>query len=559
MTLSIVVPVYRPDPVVFREAIESVLAQTDPDWELLLVADGPQPDHTDEILNALSDQRIRVERLESQQGIIAATNAGISASTGEFVSFLDNDDVLHVDAVAAVRAAYADAEAVDVVYTDEDKLDLEGRRIDPFHKPAWSPERLRAQMYIGHFAAYRRALVDELGGMRPGYDGAQDHDLALRVTERARRVAHVPRVLYHWRQGAESTALDPAAKTWAFEAGVRAVQDHLERVGLEAVAALEPSRMIITVDPALTSTPMVSVIILTGGFERTVAGETFVLVERAIRSIVGRTTYSDYEIVVVFDRNSTDELVERVVALGDGRVRVVRDDQPFSFSGANNLGVSQAMGERLVFLNDDTEIVTPDWLERMVLWMDQPDVGAVGCLLEYPDGRIQQAGVFSRRGEPFHRSCGLAAATHGYFNANLITLNSLAVTGACLGVRRDRYEAVGGYSTAFPMNFNDVDLCLKLVAKGWRTVLDNRLRVVHYETSSRPVRVDEWEVRLMEERWMSILSNDPWDNPNLDAYRVDEIPPPPALTRLRELNGWRWPTRVWPVAELAEASLATAG
>ncbi len=552
--LSIVVPVYQPDTEVFVEAIDSVLSQTDPAWELLLVADGPQPDETNEILEGLDDPRIIVRRLSEQQGIIGATNAGVEIATGEFVSFLDNDDVLHHDAVAAVRAVYEEHSTVDVIYTDEDKLDLDGKRHDPFHKPGWSPERLRAQMYIGHFAAYRSALIEELGALRPGYDGAQDHDLALRATERARQVAHIPRVLYHWRQGENSTALDPAAKTWAFDAGVRAVQSHIDRTGLDATATLETNRMIIEIEPNLVDKPLVSIIILTGGFVRSVAGETFILVERAVRSVVERSTYDNYEIVMVFDRdNSTDELIERVSGIAGDKIRVVRDPNPFSFSGANNLGVSHAKGDRLVFLNDDTEIVTENWLERLVLWMDQPDVGAVGCCLEYPDGRIQQAGVFSRRGEPFHRSAGLAADSHGYFNAHLITLNSLAVTGACLGLRRDRFDAVGGFSYEFPMNFNDVDLCMKLLAQGWRSVLDNRLRVVHFETSSRPVRVDAWEVGLMNDRWHHALSNDPWDNPNLMGYRVDELAPPASLTRLRELSGWRWPARIWPPDARAES------
>lgn len=545
--ISIVVPVYRPDPDHLQAAISSVVDQSDSDWQLVLVADGPQPADVDAVLDASADDRITVARRKEQGGIVDASNDGIGLSTGEFVTFLDNDDTLSPRAVAACRFAVEQHDDVDVIYTDEDKLDIRGRRVDPFHKPSWSPERLRTQMYTGHLGVYRRSLVEQVGRMRAAFNGSQDHDLALRVTEIARRITHIPQVLYHWRQSATSTALDPSAKDWAFEAGVRAVQDHLDRSGVPATAVRDGARVgVIAVNPRLTEFPLVSVIVLTGGRRRTSRGADFVLVENAIRSVVEDSTYPNYEIVVVLDRTSTDQLAERLLELGKGRVRIVRDHQPFSFSGANNLGVSHAFGDHLIFLNDDTEIVTPDWMERFVLWMSLDGVGAVGCCLEYPDGRVQHAGVFSRNGEPSHRYAGFHGTAPGAFGVLGLTINCLAVTGACLGVMRERFDAVGGFSTVFPLNFNDVDLCLKLVDRGWRTVLDNRTRIVHFETSSRPKVVESWEHLSMLERWSGLLHDDPWDNVNLRGYGVEETPAPPQLTELRERSGWAPAPRSWP-------------
>lgn len=545
--LSIVVPVYRPDPAHLREAIDSVVGQDDPDWQLLLVADGPQPSDVDAILDSCDDDRMVIVRRPKQGGIVAASNNAIERATGDFLTFLDNDDTLSPRAVGACRFAIAQHDDVDVVYSDEDKLDLNGRRVDPFHKPAWSPERLRSQMYTGHLSVYRRSLVEQIGRLRSEFNGSQDHDLALRVTEVARRISHIPQVLYHWRQSATSTALDPSAKDWAFDAGVRAVQDHLDRTGIPALAERDHDRVgVIAVNPQLVDHPLVSIIMLTGGRRRTARGIDFVLVENAVRSVVEDSTYPNYEIVVVLDRTSTDELAETLITLSPRRVRIVRDTEPFSFSGANNLAVSHANGDHLIFLNDDTEIITPDWMERLVLWMSMDGVGAVGCCLEYPDGRIQHAGVFSRSGEPSHRYAGYHGTSTGFIQALGLTMNSLAVTGACLGVTRSNFESVGGFSTIFPLNFNDVDLCLKLIHVGLRNVLDNRTRIVHFETSSRQEIVESWEHLTMLERWSELLNDDPWDNINLHGCGVEETPSPPRLTELRELAGWAPPSRSWP-------------
>jgi GT2 family glycosyltransferase len=547
LMISIVMPVYRPEPQHLREAIQSVLGQTSEAWELVMVADGPQPRQVDQILEQLDDRRIVFHRRDEQGGIVAASNDAIDRASGEFVCFLDNDDTLDRSAIEACRDAILEHADTDVIYTDEDKLDMSGARVVPFHKPGWSPERLRSQMYIGHLAAYRRSLVVELGGLRQDFHGSQDHDLALRATECARRVVHIPRVLYHWRMAETSTALDPTTKDWAFEAGVRAVQSHLDRTGLQATAVRDFGRVgVVAVNPTLGEHPLVSLIVLTGGQKRIAAAREMVLVENCVESVVRCSTYPNYEIVVVLDQHARDELGDRLIDLGRGRVRIVRDTDAFSFAGANNKAVGQALGDHLIFLNDDTQVITEDWIERFVLLLSQDGVGAVGCCLEYPDGTIQHAGVFSRGGGPGHRSVGFHKTATGAFQALGLTLNSLAVTGACLGVSREKFEAVGGFSLLFPLNFNDVDLCLKLVSRGWRTVLDNRTRLIHFESSSREPAVESWEHLLLLERWWHLLDEDPWDNGNLYGYGVDELPPPTALTRLRELSGNTFAARSWP-------------
>ncbi|MDA3039860.1 MAG: glycosyltransferase [Actinomycetota bacterium] len=547
MTLSIVVPVYRPDPSHLVEAIDSVRAQTDPDWQLVLAADGPQPAEVDAVLDALDDPRIVLERCPTQGGISAATNAAIARATGEFVAFLDNDDVLSPRATQAIARATGLADDVDFVYSDEDKLDPGGRRVEPFHKPGWSPERLLGQMYTCHLSAYRKSLIDQVGGLRSEFNGAQDHDLALRISRLARRVVHIPEVLYHWRQSATSTALDPGSKQWAHDAGTRAVQAHLDDAGLPALAVSDAAYPGVTViNPALRAHPLVSIIVLTRGTARMIRNESVVLDEHGVRTVLQRSSYPNYEIVVVLDRDAPPALAAQLEALDPKRIRTVHNTEPFNFADANNFGVDQAEGTHLIFLNDDTEVKTPGWIERLVFWSSIPDVGVAGCCLEFADGRIQHAGIVSRASGPSHRWAGFAADHPGMFSSLRLTVNMLATTGACLAILRTRFEEVGGFTKLFPLNFNDVDLGLKLVSRGYRNVVDNRTRLYHFETSTRPKTVEANEVHLLFERWNGLINDDPWDNPNVRGVGVEETPAPPLLTRLREMHGTHYPPRAWP-------------
>jgi GT2 family glycosyltransferase len=551
--VSIVVPVWHPDAAHFQAAIDSVLAQDDGDWELILVADGPQPQDVQALL-AADDPRIKVIERSAQGGIVAATNDGLEVAQGEFIGFLDNDDTLAPRAVAACREVAARWPDVDVMYSDEDKLDEQGYRTQPFHKPAWSPERLLCQMYLGHLCVYRRTLVEDVGYLRQEFNGSQDFDLALRTTERARRIVHIPEVLYHWRMAPESTALNQGAKMWAFDAGVAAVQDALDRRGIPASANMHSSWPgIVCLDPAGKQVDRVSIVILTGGGRRVVRGAEVVLVEQAVASVVAETSHDNYEIIVVFDRTSTEELITRVEAVGQGKVRSIRNPKAFNYSEGNNIGASYATGDLLVFLNDDTEVITPDWLERLLLFSSFEGVGAVGTRLEYSDGRIQHAGVAARGGGPSHQYVGYANDHPGEFGALAVTRNVIGATGACLAVRTERFGEVGGFTTALPLNFNDVDFCLKFIRNGYRNVVDMRTRLVHHESSTRKDHVDSWEHQTILRRWGVFLHADPWDNPNFLADGVVQIAPAVHITAFREALGAPvHPPRPWPLDPLGE-------
>ncbi len=547
---SVLVPVWHPEPDHLAACLDSVRSQTTADWEVCLVLDGPQPAAVTELLE-VDDNRIRVKRRPENGGIAAATDDALEMAVGEFIVLLDNDDTLDAEALGTVAWEIANSRDVDFVFTDEDHLDAETEeRINPFYKPGFSVERLRQQMYLGHMIVCRRSLALAVGGFRPGFDGSQDHDLALRAVERARKVLHVPKLLYHWRESPTSTAMDAGAKDWAYEAGVRVVASHLERTGFPATASRNPRWPgIIDLEPELVEHPKVSIIIPTGGTRRIVHGADVILVEQAVQSIVKRSTYPDYEIVVVLDSHcDRAQLPAMREAAASADITFVGDDRPFNFSKACNLGSIRATGDILLFLNDDTEISMAGWLQRMVMYATRPDIGAVGAKLLYGDGRIQHAGTWSRHGSPAHRYVGYMGDHPGYLAALATAQNCVAVSAACLAVERHKFEAVGGFTPLFPLAYNDVDLCLKLSRSGYRTVVDCATEVIHHESSSRDPSVADWELDLLQRRWGPVLHADPYDNPNHTADRVEEYPPTSTfIADLRDHFGESdYRARAWP-------------
>ena len=551
---SVLVPVWHPQPDHLFACVGSVIDQTTSDWELCLVVDGPQPPSVDRVLAEIEtmDDRIRVHRRADNGGIGASSNDALAMARGEFVALLDNDDTLAPEALGTVAWEIAHHTQIDLVFTDEDHLDAKTEaRVSPFFKPGFSMDRLRQQMYLGHLVVLRKSLATAVGGFRSEFDGSQDHDLVLRVVEKARRVLHIPKVLYHWRESPSSTALDPGAKRWAYEAGVRAVQAHLERTGFPATArANEDWPGIIDLEPALDKTPPVSIVIPTGGTRRMVRGREVLLIEQAVESLVERSSYANYELVVVLDQHSTVDLVDRIVAAaGSASLQLVHDTRPFNFAKASNLGAVRARGEVLLFLNDDTEVIMANWIDRLVMYATRPDVGAVGPKLLYGDRRIQQAGIWARGGCPGHRYVGFLDRHPGYLASLTTSQNCLAVTAACLAVERHKFEEVGGFATIFPLSYNDVDLCLKLRMAGFRSVLDCATEVVHHESSSRDPTVADWEFDQLQERWSSVLHADPYDNPNHTAIGVEEYPPTSTVLadlRLR-FDEADYRARSWPV------------
>ncbi len=517
---SILTPVYETPERVLRLMLRSVRAQSNPDWELCLVDDGSAQPHVRSILEQAqaADERIRVEHREGNAGIVPASNDALEMARGEFVVMLDHDDELHPDALLHVGAAIDANPEVDYVYTDEDKVDERGRHFGAFFKPDWSPERMRTQMYTCHLSVFRRSLVEEVGGFDAGFEGSQDWDLVLKVTERARAIAHVPRVLYHWRTLATSAAAGEEAKPWAYEAGRRAVQAHCDRIGLPAEVGIDAEDSgILHLEPRLEREPPVSIVIPTAAQTRDVRFEDVVLVVNCVRAIVERSTYDNYEIVIVAGDAVPPEVTDELREIAGDRLRLVPFTGPFNFSAKINLGAIHSSGEHLLLLNDDIDVgITPNWLDRMVMYSELDGVGAVGGRLIWGDGRLQHVGVGFDGGLPGHTYRGFRGDYNGYANAVFIARNTLAVTGACLMTPRATFERVGGLSTEFPINFNDIDFCLKVHVGGERIVYDADLLLHHFESSSRSPVVEAWEKHALIDRWGPVIGVDPYNNPNLN-------------------------------------------
>lgn len=516
---SIVTPVYDTPAEVLKQTLASVCRQSFADWELCVVDDASPAPHVRPLLEEAqrADARIRARFREENGGIVSASNDALAMAGGEFVVLLDHDDKLHPDALAHVNEAIERTPEADYVYTDEDTIDERGRHGGPFLKPDWSPERMRTQMYTCHLSVFRRSLVEEVGGFDSQFEGAQDWDLVLKATERARHVLHVPRVLYHWRGLDTSTAgAGEAAKPWAFEAGKRAVQAHCERIGMQArVERDEEDPGVYHLAPRLKEHPPVSIIIPTAGQRREVRYEDVVLVSHCVRSIVEQSSYGNYEIVVVADTSTPAETLEDLRQAAGNRLRLVAFDRPFSFSAKINSGAVHSSGEHLLLLNDDIEVATPNWIERMVMYSTMPEIGAVGGRLLLEDGRIQHAGVGFEGGLPGHPYYGFPRDVEGYANAVRVARDLLAVTGACLMTRRDLFEEAGGLSSTLPINYNDVDYCLKMCARGKRVVYDPDVVMYHFESSSRSSDVADWEKHLLLQRWGHMTVANPYSNPYL--------------------------------------------
>lgn len=520
--ISIITPVYNTPERVLRAMVDSVLAQEFQDWELCLVDDASPDPRPREVLAdyAAADPRIRVQHRASNGGIVAASNDALAMATGEFVSFLDHDDELYPGALPYTAKAILDDPTVDYVYTDEDKIDEKGRRHSPHLKPDWSPERMRCQMYTCHFGTMRRSLVERVGGFRDDFEGSQDFDLVLRVTEQARTIVHIPIVLYGWRIIEGSAAGDLEAKPYAWTAGARAVQSHCDRVGFPASVEHDLS------DPGfyrlrhrLTDSPSVSIVIPTNGDSAEVFGSNEPLVERCVESIVSSSTYEHYEVVVVADAVTSVATRERLRELGGDRVRIVPFERPFNFSEKINLGVLHSAGEHIVMLNDDTQVISQDWLESMLMYSSFEGIGAVGARLLFEDGTIQHAGLTTCRSDcgPVHLYRGFSSSSLGYFSTLRNPANVIAVTGACLMTSRSAFDSAGGLSPRFPGSYNDVDYCLKLRELGLRVVYAPEAELYHFESKTRNANVSGEEQRSFERRWGSVLGNDPFYNPNLVA------------------------------------------
>jgi GT2 family glycosyltransferase len=513
--LSVVTPVYDPPIDVLNDCLASVSGQ-DSEWEHVLVDDASPSPAVARWLHdaAAADARVRVVRRQCNGGLAAAFNDGVTAATGRFVAFLDHDDRLADGVLAAVQTVLTADGRVDYLYTDEDHISEDGASVFSAYKPDWSPEHFRSHMYTNHLSVVRRSLALDVGGFRTEFDGSEDYDFVLRVTERARRVVHVPVIGYHWRKG------ERRARPYAFAAGLRAVQDHCDRLGLDATVEMLPQEGYHRLRRRLARRPSVSVVIPTAGAGGIVWAARRTMVVEAVRTLVERSTYPVDEIVVVAGSATSEKVVDELSAIAGDRLVVVPNDHPFNFAETIDIGAAHARGEYLLLLNDDVEVVTSDFLETMLGLAVQPDVGAVGCKLLYADGTIQHAGhVYS--GQPMHAFLGRDADEPGPGGLLLVDHEVSGVTAACTLVRAAVFDEVGGLSPNFAVNYNDVDFCLKIRRAGYRIVYTPHAVLYHFESRTRRNVVTDEDRERIRSRWAYELDHDPYHNPNLVPGRDD--------------------------------------
>lgn len=516
--ISVITPVYNTDPRWLMRVVESVRAQSYSRWELCICDDGSTSGRTRRALSDLADDpSIRIVRNESNGGISVASNRALELAQGDFVAFLDHDDELAPEALLECVCVLNEKPDTDVVYTDEDKVDRRGWHSTPFHKPDWSPELFRGVMYVGHLLVVRRSLVDEVGGFNSAFDGVQDYELMLRLSERTARIEHVPRILYHWRKVPGSVASSTDAKPGISALQAAAVNAHLNRCSIEAQAQPHPKlphRVVMYPKPR-NDWPSVDIVIPTKDAPDHIG--------RCLDSLYGRTTYPKFQVYVV-DNATTDPDALRAI-LGSGAT-VVPFEEPFNFSRAINSGVAAGGGDFVVLLNNDTEVVTQDWLESMVWVAELPDVGAVAPLLIYPNGTVQHAGVvLGMRGTADHIMRGYPADADGYAGSLACAREVSVVTGACMLVRRSLFHDLGHLDVHFATHYQDVDFCLKIRQKGLRNVFTPRSVLIHHESASRGSHYDQLDRALLLDRWGdTIARGDPYYNPwlSLDGsdYRV---------------------------------------
>jgi glycosyltransferase involved in cell wall biosynthesis len=546
--ISVIMPTYNTSPQWLVESIESVRKQLYPQWELCIADDASTDSRVHSILEryAAEDDRIKLVFRRSNGHISAASNTALTLASGDYVTFLDHDDLLAEHALFWVADAIGNRPDAELIYSDEDKIDTAGRRTDPYFKCDWNEDLFYSHNMICHLSVYRTKTVRELGGLREGYEGAQDYDLALRCIERIepRQIIHIPRVLYHWRIHPGSTASGGNAKPYALRAGEMAINEHLQRKGTagraEALADLRMYRVRYQLPPVV---PLVSLIIPTRN--------SLSLIRQCVRSILKKTTYQRYEIILV-DNASDDQDTLRYLATlkKHPNVRVIRDDQPFNYSAINNAAVKLSSASVIGLLNNDIEVISPHWLSEMVSHALRPGVGAVGAKLLYRNETLQHAGVvLGIRGIAGHAHRNLRRHQSGYFARARLIQSFSAVTAACLVIRKDIFEKVGGLNEELQVAFNDVDFCLRVREAGYRNIWTPYAELYHYESATRG-NDDSAEKQscllkestYMKQRWGNLLLNDPAYSPNL-SFEYEDF-------------SLAWPPRIHPLGSFSECAKA---
>ena len=524
---SIVVPLYNTPEKFLHEMIRSVIDQTYADWELCM-ADGSDEAHgnVERICRQYmrKDLRIKYQRLEENLGISGNTNACLEMATGDYIGLFDHDDLLHPAALHEVMRAICEQDA-DFIYTDENTFHEKPEdAFCPHFKPDYAPDTLRSYNYICHFTVFSRELLDEVGNFRREFDGSQDYDMVLRLTEKASKIVHIPEILYFWRAHSGSTAGDISAKPYTMDAARRALGEHLDRVGL--VGEVEDSSIPSTyrIKYTISGCPKVSIVIPNMDHADTL--------RTCISSILEKTTYENFEIVIIENNSRKEETFAYYDELKtDPRIQIVTWEGKFNYSAINNFGVREAAtGEYILLLNNDIEVITPDWLQEMLMFAQRPDVGAVGAMLYYPDDTIQHAGVvLGIGGVAGHAHKYFPRGDFGYMSRATIAQDLSVVTAACVMLPRTVWDEAGGLDETFEVAFNDVDLCMRIRKAGYLIVWTPYAELYHYESKSRGAEDTpekkkrfEGEVRRFQARWKSELAaGDPYYNPNLTLVRED--------------------------------------
>jgi GT2 family glycosyltransferase len=535
--ISILLPVYNTPEPLLRACLDSVLTQLYPRWELCIADDASTEPHCRQVLAeyAQRDDRIKIIYRTENGHISRASNSALELARGEFVALLDHDDLLAEHALYLVTVELNSHPDADLIYSDEDKVDAEGRRSSPYFKPDWNPDLFTSQNFINHLGVYRTALVQSVGGFRHDFVGSQDYDLALRLMERSspERIRHIPFILYHWRAVAGSTALGGKEKIYPLDAARRAVEEHFQRTGQPARVERTPDNLYnLPVFPLPTQPPLVSIVIPSTCKPEHVAW---------CRELLTATDYPHLEFVLVANNLGGEEAREALESFRRlDRVRIVDYDRPFNFSDIYNTAVSKVSGEVIGILNDDLVAISPNWLKEMVAHAVRPEVGLVGAMLYYPDDTIQHAGILlGVGGVAGHAHKRITRGSHGYFSRARLVQDFSAVTAACMVLRRTVFEEVGGFDVNLGVAFNDVDFCLRVRNRGYRILWTPQAELYHMESVTRgddnaPEKKTRFqrEVKYMQAKWPRELLTDPSYNPNLSLFSENfELGFPPRIIK----------------------------
>lgn len=521
--ISIVVPVYKTPIPFLKQMIDSVINQSYGNWELCIANASPKEQELHEVLDAYSkkDSRIRVLDLDSNEGIAQNTNAALTMAAGDYIGLLDHDDLLAPNALYEVASALEQDSDIEVIYTDEDKVTTDlSEHFQPNLKPDFNLDLLRSNNYICHFFLVKTSIVHSIGGFRQEYNGAQDYDFIFRSIRGAKKVHHIPEILYHWRVHKASTADNPASKMYAFEAGRKAIEEDIRQSGDFGEVTLKKDLGFYQVRYQLQGEPLISIIIPNKDEKKSL--------EKCMKSI-RKSSYHNYEIIIVENNSTTEEIKAYYDELQkDERVQVVVWEKEFNYSAINNFGASFAKGEYLLFLNNDVEVITGDWLEQMASNCQRKEVGIVGVKLYYPDNTIQHAGtVIGIGGIAGHMFVNMPRSRSGYMHKASLQMNYSAVTAACMMMKKSVFEEVSGFEEKLSVAFNDVDLCLRCNQAGYLVVYDPYVELYHYESKSRgtednpdKVRRFQSEIEFMRTRWEDLLKKgDPYYNKNLSLSK----------------------------------------